>query len=439
MSDILFKKEEIKSLALHTSTIGAFVQQPNPSIVGVEENEIIASCDAKSLYPTIMALLNIGYDTLFARLYDSEIVEGILNLIKHNFKMRVEEPWTTDQIIERLESSFRTLLDNYCRREDPQGKKALTEFNVKYYMVLITRLLNYHGTLENILTPIGNLEYYLLRGCLLPVLEFVNWSSAKNKKYNKTIIDRVFHNDIYNAEYKSKKFYMFTNVNSTKIQFNIMDFEQSEQILGNMLLNPYGTIYYNQEQYKSFSVDIIINDMKGRAFVKNQMLILEAITTNWKSLTDEEKNSFAIDSTINGGNINQEFANSIINKVGDSDENKRNFQLESLLGIQFGTINNSYNNSADKHKNLLYQLKIMIEQLNVKQNGIKTSLNSDYGIYAMIMWEYANFLISNSITTGGKVLGTNLFQQIAKNVLQIEEEEINNILYQNRDINGMVS
>ena len=82
-------------------------------------------------------------------------------------------------------------------------------------------------------------------------------------------------------------------------------------------------------------------------------------------------------------------------------------------------------------------MKILIEQYNVKQNGIKTSLNSDYGIYAMVTWEYANFLISNSITTGGKVLGTNLFQQIAKNVLIDEEnkfQNIQNILEANSDI-----
>lgn len=46
--------KDVRKRSIHTNTMGAFVQQPTPSIVGVEENKIITSQDAKSLYPTIM-------------------------------------------------------------------------------------------------------------------------------------------------------------------------------------------------------------------------------------------------------------------------------------------------------------------------------------------------------------------------------------------------
>ena len=89
--NILYKKEEIKTLNLHNKTLGAFVQQPNPTIVGIAENKVISSIDAKSLYPTIMALMNIGYDTLYARVYDPEIVEPLLNLLEKS-KLMPESP-----------------------------------------------------------------------------------------------------------------------------------------------------------------------------------------------------------------------------------------------------------------------------------------------------------------------------------------------------------
>ena len=64
----VFKIEEVKEYACHLWTMGAYVQKPTPQLVGLKDNEVIGAQDAKSLYPTIMALLNIGYDTLRGRI-----------------------------------------------------------------------------------------------------------------------------------------------------------------------------------------------------------------------------------------------------------------------------------------------------------------------------------------------------------------------------------
>lgn len=446
--ELVISKDDFKNYALHLSTMGAFVQQPNPCIVGVSEDEIIMSCDAKSLYPTIMALLNIGFDTLYGRIYDEDIIEPVYNLLSFYYaeKHKPGQTLLRNSIYDQFFNGFKTLLMNYCNKEKPQGIKELTENNLNIYSTLLNRLLDFNGTLDNLFNPKTDYEYFLLKSCFFPMIEFMNWTSSKNKKYSRTVIDRVFHNEtdliindkayrtnVYYNEYKSKKFFIFTDINSVKTKFQVLNFEEAEKILSNYLLNPYGTIYFNQHQKKSFSVDIILNDMKGRATVKNKMLILEAIEANWDSLDNDEKNGFVLDNK----KVNERIAYSIIQKVGDTDEKRRNWQLEVLCSIDFSFDNSSYKNASDKHSNLKYQMKILIEQYNVKQNGIKTSLNSDYGIYAMVTWEFANFLISNSITTGGKVLGTNLFQQIAKNVLIDEEnkfQNIQNILEVNSDI-----
>ena len=41
----------------------------------------------------------------------------------------------------------------------------------------------------------------------------------------------------------------------------------------------------------------------------------------------------------------------------------------------------------------------------------------------MSTWVYGNNLIANSITTGGKIYGIKLFQQIASNKLRMEREK----------------
>ena len=56
------------------------------------------------------------------------------------------------------------------------------------------------------------------------------------------------------------------------------------------------------------------------------------------------------------------------------------------------------------------------------QDGEKTSLNTGYGLYAMVNWDWSNSLISNSITNGGKIMGLKLFQQISANILKSERK-----------------
>ena len=56
------------------------------------------------------------------------------------------------------------------------------------------------------------------------------------------------------------------------------------------------------------------------------------------------------------------------------------------------------------------------------QNGEKVSLNSGYGLYAMVNWDWSQVLVSNSITNAGKITGIKLFQQIASNIMRSERK-----------------
>lgn len=53
----------------------------------------------------------------------------------------------------------------------------------------------------------------------------------------------------------------------------------------------------------------------------------------------------------------------------------------------------------------------------------------DNRLNSMSTWNYGSSLISNSITNGGKIYGTKLFQNIAVNRLTVENEKINSGYY----------
>ena len=95
-----YDKKTIKNLAFHLKTIGAYVQTPIPAIVGLKDDEALASVDAKSLYPTEMCNGNIGYDSLYGRLYDTNIVGPTITYIKMIMEKR-HQNWNIIQTAKR--------------------------------------------------------------------------------------------------------------------------------------------------------------------------------------------------------------------------------------------------------------------------------------------------------------------------------------------------
>lgn len=408
-----FKQKDIKEFALHLKTLGAYVQQPRPQVVGLSRTQVVGSQDAKSLYPTIMALLNIGYDTLRGRIYDWKIV-GQVFLIMSNIS---KDKHTNKDVVkfgtENFRGAFNNIMKNYAKRvKFKESKNKSIEFNTAYYTMMFHKIVSYPN-FENILQPKTDEEYYLLKCNLYPLLEALTWASAYNKGYSKTVIDYTFYNSTFESKYKKDQFLYIHNINGSKTSLYVMDYTNfKDYILSNYVLNPYGTYFDTHSNNKSFEVDLILGGMSDRGFVKNQMLILNAITENWNKLNIVQQKAFILDNE----HIDETIAREVINLVGDSDEKIKNSQLESLLSIKFETYV-----TEETIKN---RLKLRSSQRDSRSNGIKVTLNSGYGIYGMVTWVYGNNLIANSITTGGKIYGIKLFQQLASNKLKYERSKI---------------
>ena len=78
-------KKEFGKVAVQLSTKGAYVQTPIPGVYAIAEDEVLASVDAESLYPTEMCNGNIGYDSLFFRIYDTNIIGNTIQFIEMIF------------------------------------------------------------------------------------------------------------------------------------------------------------------------------------------------------------------------------------------------------------------------------------------------------------------------------------------------------------------
>jgi len=392
--------------SIHLKTIGAYVQSPDPSIIGLDEKEITASIDAKSLYPTSMVYQNIGYDSLYGRIYDEQIIGKLIHkLIDINKQVKLK-PNIVNSSVQGFKEAMKGWINEYCKNNTVDNKSEFLEINSEYYSKLYKELINCDDFTQ-IFEPLTDRMYILLKSYLFPLLEAITWFSKKNGGYNITLYDYIFFNNTFDQKYKDKLFYIFSNINSSKTKFHIINLEQFKEYFSTKYsLNIYGTFFYRIPDKKSFEVDLIMKGMDDRAFVKNQMLVLGSINGSLDKFSEEVKSSFKRE-----GSLPDNIINNMLEIIGATDEKFRQKQFHQIKSIVFDTADlESFDQIKDK-------LKLMQVQRKSKQNGIKVTLNSGYGIYAMSTWNYANFLVSNSITTAGKIYGIKLFQQIAVNVL----------------------
>ena len=391
---------------------GAYVGEPTPDIYGLNEREVISSNDATSLYPTSEILSNIGYETLFGRVYDAGILDNLINLLTAIEKNRNKGEIVLKQALNAFEPAIKNLLKNYTKRKSVQNKSEFTNVNLKAlinFFINISEYLLSGKTLENVFKPSTDYEYFLLKSNLFPLFESVNWLSEKNKGYSELIVDYVFHNSTFRQKYQNKKIFIFTNINSTKTQGHYLDLNQIIEIFKNYFLNPYGTLYYKHKEKLAYTVQQNIQGLKRRKKIKNTMLCLEGIVTNWEKLDKETKKIFIRQNQV--FKLTEEEISQIFKTIDEEDfEKKKDWRISSMIDFEFnGPINNEDEAFAF--------LSLREQQLDSSQLGIKVTLNSGYGITGLITFNYSNPLIANSITTCGKIYGIKLFQKCTNDIV----------------------
>jgi len=409
----------IKMYSWHLKVLGAYVQNPDPGLYGVEDNIIINSSDAAALYPTVTVFSNISSETLFARVYDPAAVSNLVNLLKKVFGMKAKGvPIDTivSQVIPSFTNAVETLLKDYGKRNQIKNKKDASEFTLKFYPYALEKIIRYNGELEDIFCPKDDRTYYLLRSYFFPLIETISWLSPQNKGYNQLIVDYIFEPALFDEKYDNKELYIFDNYHNTRLNFKIVNKETIERdYLEKYLLNPYGSLFYKHDDKLAFEVDLIIQGLADRRTIKNQMLVMDAINAKIDNSPTVKELFLDTDETIL--HLTREQASAILEEIED-DPAIREYRIKSLILVDFENV------IFDNYEELKSYFIKRKEQFDSLQNGIKVSLNSGYGILGMPTFEFSDTIAANSITTGGKIFGIKMFQAVSAWVMERHEARL---------------
>jgi len=410
----MINKDILKQNSWHIKVMGAYVQQPIPGVYGLEENELISSKDARALYPTTTIYSNISSETLYGRIYDGFVIQNFVSMIDKIFEMKktMNNYDIKNMITPNFKRALLMLLKDYSKNHDVKNKKEAELVTSEYYPKLLEKIIDYDGKLEDIYTPIDDKTYYLLRSCFFPLIETITWLSPQNKGFSQIIIDYVFHPDIFEKKYDNQKIYLFTDYNSTKLNFKIIDKDTlTTEYFSRYILNSYGSLFYTHSEKLAFEVELNIKGLDDRSIIKDKMLVLEALIAKFDLISDQFKQLFE-------GGLNyltETQANQLLDIIGD--DQPRKARIISLSTIDFE--NKSYSTNDD----ILKYLNIRRDQFFSVQNGIKVSLNSGYGILGMITYEFSDSIAANSITNAGKIYGIKVFQMVSNWVMELYEEK----------------
>jgi DNA polymerase elongation subunit (family B) len=405
---LILDLDTIKSYAWHLKVMGAYVQQPVPSIVGLDKSSIISSNDAAALYPTSIIYSNIGFDTIRHRVYDPFIVSNIINLLENVFKNKKENPTVIQSAVFGFKNALDSILKDYFKNKSVQNKKEAREFTLEYYPMLLNKLLKYSGNLQDIFEPKNDHTYYLLKSCLYPILETITWLNPQNRGYNQMLVEYVFFHDDFVK--KPRDIYIFIDINSTKTKFKKLSFDEGLTLFKNYIVNPYGILFDKHKDNLAYDVELLMEALSKRRVVKNQMLVLYSLVEHWDKLSKETLEY--IYSLEEGETISFEMADKILDEIHDTENREK--RIKSLSEVEW-----FFKGLKMEPKDFA---KLRASQLNIVQLGIKVAANSAYGIFGLITWPFASPLIGNAITNAGKIYGIKLFQAVTVDILEQKEK-----------------
>jgi len=397
-----FDADQIRQQSFGIRVRGAYVQQPERSqLVGVDPDIAIFSIDASSLYPNIMILNNISEETLKARVYDWNIVNKLINLIK---QMKDSET-TRDEAYEVVFNAFHGQFQDFVKREKPAKQKEVLAFNTEYYTELFCEIIDSKYSFEQISKPIDEKSYFLLKSCLHPLLEAITWTSPFNLKYNNTIVDYTFFPEKFERIYSNKTTYVLNDVYSSKTQLLELSKEQLvESFLSKFLLNPHGVLFDKHKDKLARDIAFLKQTLDSRGVIKNEMIVLDQLSENIKQGNESALMLAEMLMTGQVDDITEELIEKAhITKVMN-DKNVKD--IHSLTFEKTGDINHSLN--------------LTIFTKNLKQMASKVFANSGFGIKGLSTFTFSSPLLGNAITTAGKIYGIKVCQAAAAQTITNE-------------------
>jgi len=226
---------------------GAFVKLPKATIIN--DGSLVIDMDAKALYPSMIGMSNISFDSYVARVI-APCVYKMLNLLDVCLG---KQPYP-QMLFVNLEQMAWT----YVNLKKPQ-KQDQTATSIYYTLLRLFDILAKSGmTLQQIFNPQTDQAALLQRTTLFPLIDLINWIHPDNRGHNKFAYDYLFMDwTTGDLQKKYDSIYIINNVGGVNSTISKVDINVGIKFIQQYIITLAGTLFLPHEQHLGLFTDFL--------------------------------------------------------------------------------------------------------------------------------------------------------------------------------------
>lgn len=228
---------------------GAYVKDAKAQIL-TNKDGIIIDLDASSLYPSMIAQLNISFDTFFGKIIDP---------ITYNFLAHLEPPLKAKiGIPQQIYSNIYEFVVKFVDRLKPQNKG---EYVQNYYLILaylLKKISDSKRTIQQLFNQDTVEDYLILKRYLLPAIDLFDDIHPKSKEYNSFCNEYLINNSL---PVDVKQLFIIENILQPSLRVKKILTKDFEEYLrsNNVMLSLSGCLFVKHEVKKGLFIEFLKN------------------------------------------------------------------------------------------------------------------------------------------------------------------------------------
>lgn len=228
---------------------GAYVKDAKAQIL-TNKDGIIIDLDASSLYPSMIAQLNISFDTFFGKIIDP---------ITYNFLAHIEPPLNAKiGIPQQIYSNIYEFVVKFVDRLKPQNKG---EYVQNYYLILaylLKKISDSKRTIQQLFNQDTVEDYLILKRYLLPAIDLFDDIHPKSKEYNSFCNEYLINNSL---PVDVKQLFIIENILQPSLRVRKILTKDFEEYLrsNHVMLSLSGCLFVKHEVKKGLFIEFLKN------------------------------------------------------------------------------------------------------------------------------------------------------------------------------------
>ncbi len=228
---------------------GAYVKDAKAQIL-TNKDGIIIDLDASSLYPSMIAQLNISFDTFFGKIIDP---------ITYNFLAHLEPPLKAKiGIPQQIYSNIYEFVVKFVDRLKPQNKG---EYVQNYYLILaylLKKISDSKRTIQQLFNQDTVEDYLILKRYLLPAIDLFDDIHPKSKEYNSFCNEYLINNSL---PVDVKQLFIIENILQPSLRVRKILTKDFEEYLrsNHVMLSLSGCLFVKHEVKKGLFIEFLKN------------------------------------------------------------------------------------------------------------------------------------------------------------------------------------